>query len=448
MPPAWPWSVLRIQFIFFPNWVLCVDAKVLLSHTRIEASLTAEKQMTAKKAIYYGIGVMSGTSADGVDIALVEFHPGECSIPKIRLNSFQEYPIPKKLRTRIFEAFDPQRGNVGLLCQLNFELGEFYAKTILNFLRAQKRPCSQVDFIASHGQTVYHIPRKDTRRGWKTPSTLQLGEASIIAERTGITTVADFRPRDMAAGGQGAPLVPYLDRCLFFKKGENRVLQNIGGIANVTFLGGRKEIREHDKTIAFDTGPGNMVLDEIVRRISGGKRQFDRNGRLARQGTISEKLLRRLLRHPYLKRPLPKTTGREDFGENFTAELIDTTNQLGLSDNDLLATATAFTADSITDAYCRYLFPKGPLDRVLLSGGGANNPVLVERIQKNLPKAIVQKTDAECIPCDAKEAVAFALLGYCTLRGIANTIPVVTGASCEVAMGKIIPGRIGMNFKV
>jgi anhydro-N-acetylmuramic acid kinase len=288
--------------------------------------------------------------------------------------------------------------------------------------------------VGSHGQTVYHNPRGKRDGNRTIRSTLQIGEPSIIAQRTGITTVADFRPRDIAAGGEGAPLVPYADYVLFGDNRLSRAVQNIGGIANVTFLpGGCKQ----DDIIAFDTGPGNMVIDSIVRLISGGKRHFDRGGKIAARGTVDKRLLSELLRHPFLRRRPPKSTGRGEFGASFAEQVYRRAAKKGLADADIVATITAFTASSIAQAYHQFL-PAIP-DEVILCGGGAHNDALVEMLRTELPDVKMLSTDDFGISVDAKEAVSFAILAWATIKGITNNVPAATGAEQPVVLGKIIP---------
>jgi anhydro-N-acetylmuramic acid kinase len=259
-----------------------------------------------------------------------------------------------------------------------------------------------------------------------------LGEPAVIAERTGCTVIADFRPRDMAAGGQGAPLVPFVDFLLFSEPGVTRAVQNLGGIGNVTYLRAGGTAAE---VLAFDTGPGNMTLDAAVRRVTDGQQAADLEGRLARMGRVIPELLAELLADPYLAQPPPKSTGRERYGEPFVAALWDR----GVRGADLIATLTAFTAASIADAYRRWL--PGPVDEVILGGGGARNPVLVERLTAALAPAQVRRHADLGIPDDAKEAIAFALLGYETLHGRPANLPSATGASHSVLLGTIVPGR-------
>jgi anhydro-N-acetylmuramic acid kinase len=281
-------------------------------------------------------------------------------------------------------------------------------------------------------------------------STLQIGEPSVIAQRTGITTVADFRPRDMAAGGEGAPLVPYADYILFNDRRLIRAVQNIGGIANVTFLPACSDaVRRSSQctyahttdkdVLAFDTGPGNMVIDGVMRLITRGRRHYDRDGATAAKGTVHEPLLREMLRHPFLRRRPPKSTGREQFGQQYCEWLYSKARKEGLMPEDAVATATAFTASTIASAYRKFL-PAMP-DEMILCGGGAHNATLVRMLQSGLEGVRIRSTDEFGIDVDAKEAVSFAILAYATIRGVPNNLPRVTGASEPVVMGKIVPGR-------
>jgi anhydro-N-acetylmuramic acid kinase len=291
---------------------------------------------------------------------------------------------------------------------------------------------ADVGFIASHGQTVWHQPVPETIAGRAVRSTLQIGEPCVIAERTGATVIADFRPRDIAAGGEGAPLVPYVDLLLFADPRLSRAVQNIGGIGNVTFLpaGATPE-----QVIAFDTGPGNMAIDAAAARLTGGAQSQDTDGRLARAGRVDAALLAELLADPYLCQPPPKSTGRERYGEPFVQALWERGHQ----GPDLVATLTAFTAASIADAYARWLAPIAPVDEVILGGGGAYNPVLVEHLREYVAPARLRTSQESGIPADAKEAIAFALLGHATLRGRPANVPAATGAGHPVVLGKIVP---------
>jgi len=375
------------------------------------------------------VGLMSGTSADGVDAAVCDVGPRGAA-----LLAFETFPYPPSLRAGLFRLFDPASARVDGLCSLNVAVGEAFAEAVVRLAGRAGIPLRSIDLIGSHGQTVWHDPRGRRLGGRKVRSTLQIGEPSVIAERTGITTVADFRPRDMAAGGQGAPLVPLADWLLFRHSRRSRAVQNIGGIANVTHLpagAGLKAVR------AFDTGPGNMMIDRLAERVTGGRLHYDAGGKLAGAGTVNRKLLREWMRHPFLRRRPPKTTGREEFGAAFADAAYRKAKSLGLRGADLLATATAFTAESIADAYRRYL---GEVDEAILCGGGARNPVLVGMLREALGSAQVILMDALGLNADAKEAVSFAVLAYWTVRGLPGNVPSATGAARAVVLGKIVPG--------
>jgi anhydro-N-acetylmuramic acid kinase len=374
---------------------------------------------------------MSGTSADGVDAAIVDIGPRG-----VKLLAFETFPHPPALRRKIFALFDPAKARIDDLCHLNFVLGEAFASAVIRLARRCGIALASIDLVGSHGQTVYHIP-EGRRVGRKTTrSTLQIGEPSVIAERTGITTVADFRPRDVAAGGEGAPLVPFADYILFADKRRTRAVQNIGGIANVTYLpagGGAGDV------IAFDTGPGNMMIDRIAWHATRGKAGYDKDGRLAARGRVDERLLGELMRHPYLARRPPKSTGRETFGVQLTDALWKRERKRGTAPHDILATVTEFTARSIADAYRRFL-PAMP-DEVILCGGGAANPTLVSMLRRELVPARVAPMDEYGLDPCAKEAVSFAILAYATVEGIPNNVLSATGASRAVVMGKVVPGN-------
>ena len=378
------------------------------------------------------IGLMSGTSADGIDAAMVDVEGW-----RPRVLAFHTYPYPKVVREAVLD-FAALRLGIDQLCHFNFVLGELFAAAAIQLADLAGVPMASVDLIGSHGQTVYHIPvarpwRQGSRR--RTRSTLQIGEPCVIAQRTGVTTVADFRTRDVAAGGQGAPLVPLADWMLFVHAKRNRAVQNIGGIANVTYLpaaGGVETVR------AFDTGPGNMVIDGLVRRITRGRSTYDVDGKLAAGGKINQSLLSEWMRHPYFNRRPPKTTGREEFGQTFTDNLYRRSLAAGLDTRDLLATATALTATSIASAYRQFL--RGKVDEAILCGGGARNPTLVGMLREQIHPIRVISTDDLGIDADAKEAVSFALLACRTIRGLAGNVPGATGAREGVVLGKIIPG--------
>ena len=381
------------------------------------------------------VGLMSGTSADGIDAVVAQIAHRPQSF-QARLLSHVHTPFPTAVREQILRVC--LHGSVAEICELNFALGERFARAALAAIRRAKRQPNQIAAIGSHGQTIHHLPNAAT------PSTLQIGEPAVIAERTGVTTVADFRGRDMAAGGQGAPLVPYADWALFTHPARPRIIQNIGGIANLTFLPPRAQLRD---VIAFDTGPGNMVMDAVVARVTQGQQRFDHNGRLAASGKVSPPLLAQMLRHPFLRRRPPRTTGREEFGEKFTQPTLAAARRLRLAPADIVATATAFTATSIADAYRRFVFPKLPADQrrrlqIILGGGGAKNRTLRQMLAAELAVGELLTHEDFGVPNAAKEALAFAILAHATLHGQPANVPTATGACRPVLLGKIVPRTV------
>jgi anhydro-N-acetylmuramic acid kinase len=391
-------------------------------------------------------GLMSGTSADGVSVAIVEAAPQaerqaepeaepQVGPRRIRTLAFRTYPYPPEIRKRLFALFRPETARLDEVCRLNFLLGELFARALITLARSSRIALSSIDLIGSHGQTICHLPRAKRAARRNSGATLQIGEPAVIAERTGITTVADFRPRDIAAGGEGAPLVPYADFLLFRHPRRSRAIQNIGGIANVTWMPARPKLAD---LIAFDTGPGNMMMDRVTQLITRGRRQYDDGGRLALRGQIDPSLLAELLGHPFLRRPPPKSTGREEFGVAFADEIFRRWRKAGVAPLDILATLNAFTSRSIRDGYRRFL-PKWP-DDVILCGGGARNRLLVQRLKADLLPAKVIVMDELGLSAEAKEAVSFALLARETIRGAPNNAPSATGAKRAVVLGKIVPG--------
>jgi anhydro-N-acetylmuramic acid kinase len=395
------------------------------------------------------IGLMSGTSADGVDAVLVDIR-GSGHDLKIRLRAHRTFPYPPAFRVRLLEAMTS--GTVADACHLNAALGEWFAKAALRLLKAARVPAGRVALIGSHGQTLHHLPRPRREPGiGAVRSTLQLGASAVIAERTGITTVADFRTRDMAVGGEGAPLTPYLHYLLFHHASLSRAVVNIGGISNLTYLPARAGL---GAVRAFDTGPGNMLVDGVMRHLTADRRTFDRGGRLARAGTPNESLLGTLLDHPFLRRRPPKSTGREEFGERFVGYFLRQGRLLGLSDADLAATATAYTARTIAGA--RKFLP-GSVDEVLVCGGGAQNASLMRMLQaewnhhsgrgprQGRPSHThhIPVLPVEALGWDGRalEAVAFAVFAYQHVKGVPCNLPNVTGAKKAVVLGMIVPGK-------
>ena len=346
-------------------------------------------------------GVMSGTSLDGIDVAIVEIHGRRVSTV-----GFQSTPYSAEVRRAIL-AVSNTTTTTREISRLNFRLGELYARAVLRACRRY----GPVELIGCHGQTIYHEGGV---------STLQIGEAAVIAERTGVPVVSDFRPRDIAAGGQGAPLVPFVDCLLFGGSRRTRIALNIGGIANITVI---------PAGIAFDTGPGNMVIDALVREHTGGRQNFDRGGRIAARGRVHRALLDQLLADPYYRRKPPKSAGREQYGTEFVARLIGT----GLPLPDLIATATVLTAATIALAVAP--FAAGEL---IVSGGGAHNPQIVAHLAAFLPQTALATSADYGIDVDAKEAIAFAVLAYQTWRHRPSNLPSATGARHPVILGKWI----------
>ncbi|MFN3466226.1 MAG: anhydro-N-acetylmuramic acid kinase [Candidatus Brocadiales bacterium] len=404
------------------------------------------------------IGLMSGTSTDGISACIVKIHPpspkGMRKGQRLRIEvlSHDTYPYEPSMRDNILEIIHPSKvGQASLterLAWMNVSLGYRLAEAAKAIARKASLPLDDIDLIGSHGHTFFHCPEAKSMGVTSLSTTLQLGEPSVIAHETGITTIADFRMADVAAGGSGAPLVPYVDYLLFQDTVKGIALQNIGGIANVTFLppsGGRATPDKGlDDIIAFDTGPGNMVIDRITWHITRGSHSFDQGGKLARKGEVDKKLLSRLMKHPFLQKHPPKSTGREEFGHSFADGLYSKTdpkNKLSL-----LSTVTAFTARSIAEAYKRFIMPYHPLHEVFLCGGGTKNRTLVRFLKEYLPQVSIRSIEELGIPTQAKEPMSFAVLAYETLSGRPTNVPRATGARDRVILGKIVPGRNWKNL--
>lgn len=388
------------------------------------------------------IGLISGTSLDGVDVAVVRIdRAGQGARPE--LIAFETVPYPVSVRAELLSLYDDQANAVQRLCSLNVVVGECFAEATLAVCERAGIDLDAVTVIGSHGQTVWHQPELDPDLSLSTPSTLQIGEAAVIAARTGVPVIADFRVADMAVGGQGAPLAPYFDWAVLAADDRSRCVQNIGGIGNLTWLPAGAGV---DDVIAFDTGPGNILIDGLVSLLSGGRQTFDRDGAFGGRGTVDEALLASLLDDPYLHMAPPKTTGREVYGLPRCRELIGQAElaEGGMEDPDpavrqcacdLIATATQATARSIADAYRRWL-PDMP-DEVLVNGGGSRNPTLMRMLGDLLASIPVMTTDALGYDGDAKEAMAFALMAHDALASLPTNIPGATGASRAVTLGKL-----------
>ena len=387
------------------------------------------------KEVRHVVGMMSGTSVDGVDAALVEIS-GTDSEPKVKLLAFENKPYPPQVREKIFSLFTPANATVDKVGYMNFLLGEIYAKSALSVIEKAGMKPEEIDVIGSHGQTIWHAPIPESPDGIPVAYTVQIGEGSVIAERTGILTVSDFRVADMAAGGQGAPLVPFSEYLLYRREKETILLQNIGGIGNMTVMPAGAKPRD---VFAFDTGPGNMIIDAVISAVTDGKKTYDAGGETAAKGKVCNALLDILKEEPYYRQPLPKTTGREHFGVQYTEKILGWWKENPIPVEDLLATVTDLTAYSIADAYERYVLPKYRASEIIVGGGGSYNATLLRFMKERFaPHGVAVRTQEDLgLSSDAKEAVAFALMADCCMRGRANTLPSVTGAEHPAVMGKI-----------
>lgn len=390
---------------------------------------------TADKRVRKVVGLMSGTSVDGIDAALVEI-TGDPYEGKVKLCCFENNPFPGGIREKLFDLFDREKATVDKTGYMNMLLGELYADAVFSVVKKAGLRITDIDLIGSHGQTIYHHPEPCREDGYPVRYTVQIGEGAVIAARTGIPCVSDFRVADMAAGGQGAPLVPFTEYLLYRKADETVMLQNLGGIGNITVLPAGAG---PGQVYAFDTGPGNMIIDGLVSRLTKGERLMDEGGEIAKAGSVNPYLLEELSRHDYFLKKPPKTTGREMFGKEYLDWLSQRVEALELSFRDAAATVTDLTAWSIAYSYNTYIRPFHKADRLIIGGGGSYNPTLVEMIRKRMGdlgvKVLLQEQLG--LNSDAKEAVAFALLADCTVAGKINTIPNVTGADKPVVMGKI-----------
>lgn len=377
------------------------------------------------------VGLMSGTSGDGVDAALVEIR-GSGHELKVKPLDFISCAYPANLQQRVLAV--SARGTVSEICHLNVILGEWFAKAAVRVIKQAGLEPAKIDLIGSHGQTIHHLPNAVDEPGvGAVRSTLQIAEPAVIAERTGISTVANFRPRDMAAGGQGAPLTPYVHYILLRDKKRSRLVVNLGGISNMTYLPAGKGL---DAILAFDTGPGNMVMDGLMRRLTKGRETMDRGGKLAAKGKVAIGLLAKLLAHPYLKRNPPKSTGREEFGDAFVEQILAAQKAYRLKSEDILATCSLFTAITLGSAR-RWL--GGPVDEVLVGGGGVRNRTLMSNLSSVFSPVPVRTFEAAGWQSKAFEAAAFAVLAYQTFHGECANVPAVTGASHPVILGTIVP---------
>jgi len=377
-----------------------------------------------KKPARFCIGLMSGSSCDGVDAALVRIKGTGKSLV-MKLIAHKTLPYPASFKRRLLDEHLTARD----LCVLDFELGERLAEAANELIAALPEGEAPVDFISSHGHTVAHLPPRNNEKY----GTLQIGQSAVIAERTGLPVVSDFRPRDMAAGGQGAPLVPYADWLLFHKLSRPVSCLNIGGIANFTCV-----TPEFRNVLAFDTGPGNMAIDGAVRILTRGLQEYDEDGEMASKGMIIDEFLDYLLDHPFFGKVPPKSTGREEFGVGpYLRDALASRSEH--SSEDLIATITEAVARSIVDAYDRFIKPEYPSEHIIVGGGGAHNKTLLKRLKAGLADCQVFTSDQYGIPTDAREAIAFAILGNECIMGTPANVPHATGAEKRVVLGKITP---------
>jgi anhydro-N-acetylmuramic acid kinase len=377
-------------------------------------------------------GVMSGTSADGINVAMVRIAApsGEIKGLKIKLLGHEEFPYPPRVRNAVLAAMNSTRANVADLARLNFLLGELYAEAVL---ATQRRFRVKAALIGCHGQTLYHQGEAADFRGRKLAVTWQTGDGSIIAARTGVPVVTDFRPADMAAGGKGAPLVPFLDYLVYRDWQVGRIVQNIGGIANLTAI---PPAASPNQVIAFDTGPGNMVIDAVTDRLFG--KPYDRDGRIAASGSVLDETVRKILSAPFFSRKPPKTAGREEFGREFVQDFLRRCGRA--PKRHIVATATALTAQSITKSIQQFVTKRTSIYReVIVSGGGTQNPTLIAMLANALKplNLHLRFSDEFGIPSEAKEAAAFALLAYQTWNRQPSNVPAATGAKRPAILGKV-----------
>lgn len=361
------------------------------------------------------VGLMSGTSLDGVDAALVRIKEDE--FVKLELLEFITMPFEEEILSMIKKGLDEEQSNNELLCRLNVELGQVFSQAVIEVCKKAGIETTELDFIASHGQTIYHVSKH---------SSLQLGEPSVIAYNTKVPVISNFRTMDIAAGGEGAPLVPFFDYEVFRQYKKDLVLLNIGGIGNITYVPSSGNI---DEVYAFDTGPGNMIINELMEAFYN--KPYDASGEVAFKGSIHDDILNELLSHPYILSQIPKSTGREMFGKAYCHKLV---KKYDISKEDLIATVSAFTSRSIALNILRYV---QSVDEVIVSGGGVYNDFIMKDLQEALGDIPVSSSEKYGISPDGKEAMAFALLGYRTWTGRFSNVKSATGAGESVVLGSI-----------
>jgi len=408
-----------------------------MSSSRDEAGF---RSAYASRSEHLVIGIMSGTSLDGVDAVLVRVvTAADAAVSSVKLMEHRYIPYSDAVRERVSALCSPETARIDDLTFVHYGLSEWYARAVELVLKASGMSAEAIDAISMHGQTVWHapVPRLFPGPDGDIPvkGTLQLGSAAVLRERTGIRVISDHRASDMASGGEGAPLAPYIDSILFGSVTEGRIVQNIGGIGNATVIPAKATMSD---IVAFDTGPGNMLMDAVVIDGTSGAERYDDAGRRAAAGKVSAATVKRLMADPFFKRQPPKSTGREVYGHDFAEDFIRQTRALGLGLEDRVATATAFTAETIAAAYRDFILGKTKIAKVLVAGGGALNPTLLGMMRERLPAGILVTTTATLgIPDQAREAIAWAVIGHESLMGRPGNLPAVTGARGPVVLGSI-----------
>jgi anhydro-N-acetylmuramic acid kinase len=385
------------------------------------------------------MGMMSGTSADGIDAAIVRLSGAPPAL-NAKLEAHHHVGFAPNVRAQVLRLANGGATTTAEVSRLDFVLGEEFARAAIATSQGAGIKLSEISLIGSHGQTIFHQGSPARLTGaWRVASTLQIGEPAIIAERTGVPVMANFRPSDIAAGGQGAPLVPFVDYLLYRDDARGRVALNIGGIGNVTVI---PAAANPEDVFAFDTGPGNMIVDALVQGMTRGKSKFDRGSKIALSGRTIPELLARMMREPYLRKRPPKTAGREQFGQTYVEKLITWGRKHHASQADLIRTATVFTSLSIADAFRRLILPRAEIHELIVSGGGAKNPLMMAQLAASVPGVDLIPSDRLGVPTEAKEAFAFAILAYEAYHGRTNNLPSATGARHPVVMGKLCWGRV------
>ena len=383
----------------------------------------------AQKQTRLVIGLMSGTSVDGIDAALVEIK-GNSVHTRIRQVDFVTIPFPPGFKEFVLKNSQVGTSDIADITRLNFLVAQLYADAVRDLCKHAGIEASQIDLIGSHGQTIHHLPEKVDLFGKRVSATLQIGDPSVLAKLTGVITIGDFRVGDVAVGGQGAPLVPYFDYLLFRSDEVFRALLNIGGIANITYL---PKGCGADDVLAFDTGPGNMLVDQIVKRFYG--REYDKDGEIAASGKVQKDMLDQLMKDRYVNSIPPKSTGRERYGQTYIEDVVRSFG--AYEKEDIVTTVTEFTAKSVYENYEQFLRKRGRLDELFVSGGGAHNKHMLTSLQRYFAPAKVEIAESLGISSDAKEAICFAVLANETISGNPANIPQVTGASRQTILGKI-----------